>query len=871
MYSKGITQVVPDSLTSIEEVAEMMRSDLDLWSKVENVRKAKSKKQANAAKKLLPYVTFSGVFRKRANEGIDTLSLLICMDIDSLDSPESYKSLLSEIQGCVLCFISPSGKGIKAVYLYPTKDGRRTFHHQAFAHYSALIKEKGIEVDPACKDIARACYLSYDEDLFLNIDAQAPMYLESSKEQEEAPKTIIPSTKPTDADATSVERVEYVLKHLKSSITSTYNEWKDMAAALYNEFGTAGFQYFDQLSKMDAEYRSEEALMKFNQCKKISSITIGTFFKAAEDVGCGGTDFWRAFYKEREELASQAIANDFVFEQKKASEVTSQIAIPSTDAPETPTKFELPAMEFTSNPNVVDVLKQEAVEVERSSAEEKYYEFFQPETLLSPQELANDRNTRIKFGIPNYRQLIKDGYTPAHTALSLMEWVLGFPRSFWDGFAIDDDTRNVHCEQGGTHFDLSEWVKMAVRNLFMATSAIKDKAQKKEIASRASEMIISNLDNEIGTCDERVKLPLTNKLIIPIKAPSPDDICKMMQARVAISDKDVYSLLAFTAATIRAHRYNGGKYYRSLNVVGDGGIGKDTYLPRLMGSHKGNTFEGAMTVLNSGFVKMSKEKILSLQYLWISDKSADNRAENELDRITREIGTYNPKGKDPFFVRKRYNTVNTSNNERSISGTNQDDTAATRRYISIEIRYKEGEGKDNSPWKWLRNEPKAFDCDELQKEYAAFQACALVISQDIQLLDTMLNDAATDIKEKLMRQRTISPVVDRMITEIVADKQRCLMGNGKPGRIEDINGKCCYVVGSYESYFMEMFGNKGSSEYNKRALIQALQCFNIESVVRYKKGRAWVFEVRQKDLPGTAYEAYIEGSTDEKPKDEVPF
>lgn len=836
LYKGGITQVVPSSSVTIREVLELIQNDLDIWDKINNLRNATDPKTKAALKKQLPYVTFSGEFSKRANDGLINSSQLICVDVDHVKNAEICRVKLSNVQGCILAFVSPSGDGVKGVFHYPTN----ATHSQAYDHYKRAIKLMGYDIDEACKDVARACFLSSDDKPYFNEQAVPPVLLEAAVLEDKkgvvqvSANTLLP-------DAPYSERVEYVLKHIKSSITSTYEDWIKVGAALFSEFGEGGLNYFIEASRMDANYDRKECIKKFEQCKKMGNIGIGTFFKAAEDVGAGGTDFWKAFYSQRADKERSSIASSFTFEKKPQ-----------------PTKSKA-----NNTPEIV----------ESGSAEESYYSFFKAETLLDPTALANDRDTRIRFGIPSYKQLMKDGYTPAHTSLSLMEWVLTFPSSFWDGFSIDDDTRTVKCEQGGVHFDLSEWVKTAMKNLFFATSAIKAQTKKNAIVTGAIELVLENLNKEIGTCDDRVSLPLVNELIIPETAPSIDEIVKMLQARFLITESDVHSLLAFAAATIRAHRYGGGKYYRSLNVVGDGGIGKDSYLPRLLGSHKGNTFEGSLTTL-SGFVKVEKEKILGLQYLWISDKAAENRQENELDKITREISVYNPKNQNPFFVRKRYNTVNTSNENRSISGTNQDDTAASRRYISIELRYKEGKKRENM-WTWLPKGSKtdAFNCDELKAEYNAFQARAIILSQDIQLLDQMLDEAGKDVATKLMKQRTISPVVDRMITEIVADKERCLNSTARFQRIQNINGRLCYVVGSYEQYFMDMFSNKGSAEFNKRSLIQALKCFNVEQTVLYKKGRVWFFEIRQKDLPGSDYEMYFEGNNEKPalPKPELPF
>ena len=123
------------------------------------------------AKQRLDYVTPAGIFTRRANEGLVTISGLIVLDFDHLsDVAAARAALLADVlirPELVLLFVSPSGDGLKALLLTdPTVSHLANF--RAYADYlRASYATLGLIPDESGKDVARACFVSHDPEAWL--------------------------------------------------------------------------------------------------------------------------------------------------------------------------------------------------------------------------------------------------------------------------------------------------------------------------------------------------------------------------------------------------------------------------------------------------------------------------------------------------------------------------------------------------------------------------------------------------------------------------------------------------------------------------------------------------------------------------------
>ncbi len=168
----------PDVFNTIElSTALNQIRDGTFKNVIESFRSIPAQPQAvkDYAKKKLPSFSFNGTFSdKVVNDNLSESSNLFHFDIDKgIDDPIKHRDLISQIPGIVFCFISTSGRGLKGAVRIP--DGLVNNDHdfkRVFAYFERLFKEHGYTLDPACKDVRRLCFVSYDPDIFINYDAE---------------------------------------------------------------------------------------------------------------------------------------------------------------------------------------------------------------------------------------------------------------------------------------------------------------------------------------------------------------------------------------------------------------------------------------------------------------------------------------------------------------------------------------------------------------------------------------------------------------------------------------------------------------------------------------------------------------------------
>lgn len=135
-------------------------------------RKA-AKEAVSADKKKLRGVMWSGRFSSRerpANEKLIAHSGLLCGDLDDLgERVAEVRTKLQKSPHLYAAFLSPTGDGLKVVFRVPTDASK---HLASFRAVEKHVRElTNIQIDQACKDVARLCFVSYDPDCYFNPDA----------------------------------------------------------------------------------------------------------------------------------------------------------------------------------------------------------------------------------------------------------------------------------------------------------------------------------------------------------------------------------------------------------------------------------------------------------------------------------------------------------------------------------------------------------------------------------------------------------------------------------------------------------------------------------------------------------------------------
>ena len=124
-------------------------------------------KQADELKLELPAFTISATYKgKRKKENVEYYSGLLHLDYDKLDNVQDVKSKIINNPYTYAAFVSPSGKGLKVLVKCGNDLSTHTYAFNALrAYYDNLL---GVMSDKSIKDVLRLCFVSYDNEMYLN-------------------------------------------------------------------------------------------------------------------------------------------------------------------------------------------------------------------------------------------------------------------------------------------------------------------------------------------------------------------------------------------------------------------------------------------------------------------------------------------------------------------------------------------------------------------------------------------------------------------------------------------------------------------------------------------------------------------------------
>lgn len=147
----------------LEQVLKGIKEGIKLKPLVDRIRTTEEKEQRDELKKTLPIVCFGGVFKERRASALQEYSKLVCLDFDGVDNLGATKESLKEDAHMLAIWKSPTGNGLKALV--------KVASDNHLGHALALLKEYPEADANAIKDVNRACFLSYDPDLYYNPNA----------------------------------------------------------------------------------------------------------------------------------------------------------------------------------------------------------------------------------------------------------------------------------------------------------------------------------------------------------------------------------------------------------------------------------------------------------------------------------------------------------------------------------------------------------------------------------------------------------------------------------------------------------------------------------------------------------------------------
>ena len=169
-YFKNLKKPLYNELSIIKILDEIKSGR---WKEqIKSMRLAKSKERDDIYKKSkleLPCFSTSATFDGTRNQkNIKEYNGLISLDYDNLTNEEvlDVKNEICQLKYTYACFISPSGVGLKVfVRTKSIKENHKAMFLKVSTYYDSKINA---DSDPSCKDITRLCFVSYDDDLFIN-------------------------------------------------------------------------------------------------------------------------------------------------------------------------------------------------------------------------------------------------------------------------------------------------------------------------------------------------------------------------------------------------------------------------------------------------------------------------------------------------------------------------------------------------------------------------------------------------------------------------------------------------------------------------------------------------------------------------------
>jgi len=203
-------------------------------SLVKQIRKEKDKLKRNILKQSLPAICFSGKFSKRSDNHITEHSGLICLDFDGYNTNKDLledKEKLSRDKFIYSVFISPSGKGLKALVKIPgDEENHKNYFNSLEKHFDSPY------FDTTSKNISRVCYESYDPLIYVNDLSHTWDVIEEQEHQELVKHRDIPTIPITDENKIIDILVKWWDKKYGLKTGERNNNIYVLAAA-FNDFG----------------------------------------------------------------------------------------------------------------------------------------------------------------------------------------------------------------------------------------------------------------------------------------------------------------------------------------------------------------------------------------------------------------------------------------------------------------------------------------------------------------------------------------------------------------------------------------------------------------------------------------------------------
>ncbi|NUN68397.1 MAG: primase C-terminal domain-containing protein, partial [Bacteroidetes bacterium] len=157
------------------EVIRLIQTSKEIKHNIETLRTIPDNEQQQGFKKdNLPYFTLGEFSENKLLKSNFIRTKYLILDYDHLGEQLSYTRTVLRADPFVFSlFTSPRADGVKVIIELQEYVNNLEEYNEALTYAAEKFQKLyGITFDPASKGAARACYLSYDPNLFLNIGAE---------------------------------------------------------------------------------------------------------------------------------------------------------------------------------------------------------------------------------------------------------------------------------------------------------------------------------------------------------------------------------------------------------------------------------------------------------------------------------------------------------------------------------------------------------------------------------------------------------------------------------------------------------------------------------------------------------------------------
>lgn len=228
---------VPEESLSIQEIIQRIRKPSKEMAAAVELLRLETEDEQDKLKKMLPAVTWSGEFTKRAASGLEKHTGLYIYDLDNV-KPSAVKKKITDEPSLVVAFMSPRANGLKIVLRGPVPNDSVT-HKQCWQAGLALVEgATGESVDKSGSDVARLCFLSTDKFLVEGTGDEFAIAADGRNSEPKADDDKIMDGVPepkTDYSAYN----KYVVKEMLWTVGADlpYDQWRNIIWAVVSHLG----------------------------------------------------------------------------------------------------------------------------------------------------------------------------------------------------------------------------------------------------------------------------------------------------------------------------------------------------------------------------------------------------------------------------------------------------------------------------------------------------------------------------------------------------------------------------------------------------------------------------------------------------------